>query len=141
MDWSNLDSTDIRRVVSNIVLKNGGFEFPDYDNFLAITNLKDSNNVVKYFYECKHVHFMYIGKIAGFWELSWDIFDNSDVDLYPMQLVVVDMEKTDHKWFYTLLADIKLFKSANDAKRNGWNKALEKGDFLFKKKTFVLRII
>lgn len=142
LDWELLEIGDIRKTVATIVKKyNKGIEFPDYNNFVIITKMKDCVQVKDFYHQCKHVYFMYIGKMAGFWELSWDIFPESNCDLYPIQLVVIDSEKTEHKWFFTLLADLQLFKSSNDAKRNGWNKAIEKGDFFFKKKTYILRII
>ena len=83
---------------------------------------------------------MYIGKWAGWWELSWDMFEH-ECDLYPIQLVVISLNNTEFTNFAPLLAELLLFKSSSEAKKNGWNKPLEKGDFFFKKKTYILRII
>jgi len=83
---------------------------------------------------------MYIGKWAGWWELSWDVFPDDDSDLYPIQLVTVSLANTEHTHFPSLLAELNLFKSASEAKKNGWSKPLTTGDFFFKKKTYILRV-
>jgi hypothetical protein len=83
---------------------------------------------------------MYIGKWAGWWELSWDMFEH-ECDLYPIKLTVVSIKDVEYTSFAPLLAELKLFKSSSEAKKNGWNKPIEKGDFFFKKKTYILRIV
>ena len=40
--------------------------------------------------------------------------------------------------FAPLLVELGFLKSSNEAKKNGWNKPLTKGDFFFKKKTYIL---
>ncbi len=134
--WQNLSMGDIRRLVAWICNRSHSTKFPDYNEFTNILGKEDKN----LFYECQHVHTMYIGKWAGWWELSWDIFEH-DCDLYPIQLVVISLSNIGFTTFAPLLAELKLFKSSSDAKKNGWNKLLEKGDFFFKKKTYILRII
>lgn len=133
--WQNLPKGDIRRLVAWICNQSNSIQFPDYEKFVDIIGKKDYN----LYYECQHVHAMYIGKWAGWWELSWDMFDH-ECDLYPIQLVVLSLSDTEFSTFAPLLAELKLFKSSSEAKKNGWNKPLEKGDFFFKKKTYILRI-
>lgn len=133
--WQDLPKGDIRRLVAWICNQSNSIQFPDYEKFVDILGKKDYN----LYYECQHVHAMYIGKWAGWWELSWDMFDH-ECDLYPIQLVVVSLSDTEFSTFAPLLAELKLFKSSSEAKKNGWNKPLEKGDFFFKKKTYILRI-
>lgn len=133
--WENLEPGDIRRLVAWICNQSHSTKFPDYEKFVDILGKEDKN----LFYECQHVHAMYIGKWAGWWELSWDMFEH-ECDLYPIQLVVISLSKTEFTSFAPLLAELLLFKSSSEAKKNGWNKPLEKGDFFFKKKTYILRI-
>lgn len=133
--WSDLPMGDIRRLVAWLCNKNNSVSFPDFETFVDLTGFKSKS----FFYECQHVHAMYIGKWAGHWELSWDVFDH-DCDLYPIQLQIVSLADTSHTHFSSLLSELGLFKSSNEAKKNGWNKALEIGDFFFKKKTYILRI-
>lgn len=134
--WQDLPKGDIRRLVTLICNQSNSIKFPDYEKFVDILGKNDYN----LYYECQHVHAMYIGKWAGWWELSWDMFDH-ECDLYPIQLVVISLSDTEFSTFAPLLAELKLFKSSSEAKKNGWNKPLEKGDFFFKKKTYILRII
>lgn len=134
--WQDLPKGDIRRLVAWICNQTNSTTFPSYDVFVDLVKIKSPN----LFYECQHVHAMYIGKWAGWWELSWDMFDH-ECDLYPIQLMIVSLSGTEHTSFAPLLAELKLFKSSGEAKKNGWNKHLEKGDFFFKKKTYILRVV
>ncbi len=134
--WQNLPKGDIRRLVAWICNQSDTTSFPDFDTFKDIVKTDDAT----LFYECQHVHAMYIGKWAGWWELSWDMFDH-ECDLYPIQLVTVSLKDTTVNNFAPLLAELNLFKSSSEAKKNGWGKPLEKGDFFFKKKTYILRIV
>lgn len=143
MDWSILPPCDIRRQVAWVARQSpDGYSWPTYERFLELNDLPDNIHWKKDYYACGYVHFMYMGKWAGWWELSWDMFpDDEDLRLYPIKLVVVSLSKTEHKAFPSLLAELDLFKSSSEAKKNGWNKPLEEGDFFFKKKTYILRII
>ncbi len=134
--WQDLPKGDIRRLVAWICNQSKTTSFPDFDKFKEL--IKSDNRSL--FYECQHVHAMYIGKWAGWWELSWDVFEH-ECDLYPINLKVVSLKTLEYTTFAPLLAELELFKSASEAKKNGWNKPLEKGDFFFKKKTYILRII
>ncbi len=79
---------------------------------------------------------------AGHWALSTDILGRGEgIGVFPMALTVVSLGSTEHRTFPPLLAELKLFASTSEAKKNGWNRPLEGGDHLFKKKTYVLRII
>lgn len=109
-----------------------------YEEFLISNNLPDETWAKSTYNELKHVIFMYVMKEAGQWELSWDVFPDADIDLYPIELKIVNAE--DYNSFPSLLAELKLFKSGKDAKRSGWAKPITKGDFFFKKKTYILRI-
>lgn len=84
---------------------------------------------------------MYIMKWAGHWELSWDVFGDTSIDLIVIKLVKISKKECEHSNFPQLLAELGLFKSAKDAKNNGWGKPIEEGDFFFKKKTYILRIM
>lgn len=134
--WENLESGDIRRLVAWVCNQTNSTSFPDYSTFVDLVGTEDKS----LFYECQHVHMMYIGKWAGWWELSWDMFEH-ECDLYPINLVVVSVADLEYTTFAPLLAELELFKSASEAKKNGWNKPLEKGDFFFKKKTYILRVV
>lgn len=109
--------------------------FPTYEQFCSVM---PSHR--QFYFDCQHAYLMVLGKLAGWWELSWDVFEH-DCDLYPICLVVVSIADTEHKQFSSLLCSLKLFKSAADAKRNGWNKPLTIGDYFFKKKTYILRVV
>lgn len=134
--WNDLPTGDIRKFVARVCNKAQSTRFPEYEQFVQLTNIEDRN----LFYECQHVHAMYIGKWAGWWELSWDVFDH-ECDLYPINLKVVSIAECGYTAFAPLLAELGLFKSSGEAKKNGWNKSLEKGDFFFKKKTYILRMV
>lgn len=134
--WQDLEPGDIRRIVAYVCKQTDSTAFPSFEVFSKLIGNEDKT----LFTECQHVHAMYIGKWAGWWELSWDMFD-TDCDLYPIQLVTVSLSNTEHKGFASLLAELGLFKSSSEAKKNGWNKPLEVGDYFFKKKTYILRII
>lgn len=136
MNWENLPKGDIRRLVAWVCNQDQTTSFPSQERFAELTGLSDRS----LFYECQHVHFMYIGKWAGWWELSWDVFDH-ECDLYPISLNVVSLSERGYTTFAPLLAELELFKSSSEAKKNGWGKPLEKGDFFFKKKTYILRIV
>ena len=140
--WSNLEEGDIRLFVAKLMNGEENVnEFISFEKFLEKTKLKNVPVVCDFFHQCKHVHFMYVMKWAGVWELSWDVFpDNDNIDLFPIELVKISLEELGHGSFPALLAELKLFKSASEAKKNGWNKPLQKGDFFFKKKTYILRI-
>ncbi len=85
----------------------------------------------------RHVLFMYSMKASGKWELSWDLWpDKDNIDLYP-----VDLVETTPQEFIEVLLSREVFKSRKDAKRNGWSQAPKPGDYLFKKKTMVVRVI
>lgn len=141
--WKNLEKNDIRRVVAYVAQQSlDGHSWPTYENFLDILKLQDSILWKNHYNYCTHIHTMYIGKWAGWWELSWDVFpDNDEIELYNIALFVISKSETIHTHFPSLLAELKLFKSANEAKKNGWAKPLEIGDFFFKKKTYILRIV
>ena len=134
--WQDLPIGDVRRLVAWICNQTSSATFPSYDVFVDLVKTKDLN----LFHECQHVHTMYIGKWAGWWELSWDVFEH-ECDLYPINLVVASMKDSEYVSFAPLLAELQLFKSSSEAKKNGWNKPIEKGDFFFKKKTYILRIV
>jgi len=138
--WKDLDPHDIRRQVAYVASHSSdGFSWPTYEKFIEVMELPDSSLAKTYYYECQHVHTMYTGKWAGWWELSWDMFPDSD-ERYPIKLVVVSLALTEHTHFASLLAEIGIFKSTSEAKKNGWSKLLTAGDFLFKKKTYILRL-
>lgn len=141
--WLDLEPGDIRRTVAYVANQStDGYRWPTYERFLEIMTLPDSKVWKDHYYHCGYIHHMYIGKWAGWWELSWDVFpDNDNLDLYNIMLVTVALGETEHTHFPSLLAELNLFKSASEAKKNGWAKPLATGDFLFKKKTYILRII
>ena len=140
--WQDLAPGDIRRTVAYVARQSpDSYSWPTYDAFIAILKLPDTATWKDHYIHCSHVYHMYIGKWAGWWELSWDMFDTDDIDLYPIQLVTVSLSKTVHTNFPSLLAELNLFKSASEAKKNGWSKPLTTGDFFFKKKTYILRIV
>ena len=134
--WQDLEPGDIRRFVAYVCNQTGSTAFPSFEVFSKLLGIEDQT----LFAECQHVHAMYIGKWAGWWELSWDVFPTDEIELYPIQLVVVSLSKTEHTNFPSLLAALNLFKSASEAKKNGWSKPLTTGDFFFKKKTYILRV-
>lgn len=134
--WQDLEPGDIRRVVAYVCKQSNSTAFPTFDVFSKLLGKEDKN----LFAECQHVHAMYIGKWAGWWELSWDMFD-TECELYPIQLVTVSLSNTEHTGFAALLTELKLFTSNKEAKKNGWAKPLTIGDFFFKKKTYILRIV
>ena len=134
--WQDLEPGDIRRIVATVCKQAGTTTWPVYDEFCRIAKCES----LPFYHQCQHVHSMYIGKWAGWWELSWDMFD-TDCELYPIQLVVVSLADSEHTNFPSLLAELNLFKSASEAKKNGWSKPLTTGDFFFKKKTYILRIV
>lgn len=136
MNWEDLPNGDIRSLVAWICNQTNSTSFPSYEQFVELVKTVDK----PLFYECQHVHAMYIGKWAGWWELSWDMFEH-ECDLYPIKLTVVSIKDVEYTSFAHLLAELELFKSSSEAKKNGWNKPLEKGDFFFKKKTYLLRIV
>lgn len=136
MNWQDLPSGDIRRLVAWVCNQDNSTAFPTFERFTELVKISDKT----LFYECQHVHAMYIGKWAGWWELSWDVFDH-ECDLYPIHLKVVSVSELEYSTFAPLLAELELFKSSSEAKKNGWNKPIEKGDFFFKKKTYILRIV
>lgn len=139
-DWSLLPTADIRRIVATLC-KDQFWPFLNFEEFCLQLKISTESKISKNFYaECSHVHFMYIMKFGGQWELSWDVFEH-DCELYPIKLVTVDKNSSEHKFFPSLLAELELFKSSSEAKKNGWNKPLEIGDHFFKKKTYILRII
>ena len=141
--WQDLHPCDVRRQVAYVAGQSpDGYSWPTYERFLEIMNLPDNPSWKAHYYHCGYVHFMYQGKWAGWWELSWDMFpDDEDLDLYNIRLVVVSLDKSTHTHFPSLLAELNLFKSASEAKKNGWAKPLTTGDFFFKKKTYILRIV
>jgi hypothetical protein len=140
--WQDLAPSDIRRTVAYVARQSpDGYSWPTYERFIEILTLPDAATWKDHYFYCGYVHHMYMGKWAGWWELSWDMFDSDEIDLYPIQLVTVSLSKTAHTHFPSLLAELKLFKSAGDAKKNGWAKPLALGDFLFKKKTYILRLV
>jgi hypothetical protein len=140
--WQDLEPGDIRHTVAYVTRQSpDGYSWPAYDAFTAILTLPDTAMWKDHYIHCSHVYHMYIGKWAGWWELSWDMFDTDEIDLYPIQLVTVSLSKTGHTNFPSLLAELNLFKSASEAKKNGWSKPLTTGDFFFKKKTYILRIV
>lgn len=116
-------------------------KFPNLEQFCEVMELDPNSYEAKMlFYKLEHIHFMHIGKFAGWWELTWDHF-GMDRELSPIQVVVKKISEIEHKKFAPLLAELKLFESTKDAKRNGWDKDIVLGDFFFKKKTFILRIV
>ena len=140
--WQDLAPGDIRRTVAYVARQSpDGYSWPTYERFIEILTLPAAATWKDHYFYCGYVHHMYMGKWAGWWELSWDMFDTDEIDLYPIQLVTVSLSKTAHTHFPSLLAELKLFKSAGDAKKNGWAKPLALGDFLFKKKTYILRLV
>ena len=140
--WQDLETGDIRRTVAYVARqRTDSYSWPTYDAFIAILKLPDTATWKDHYIHCSHVYHMYIGKWAGWWELSWDMFDTDEIDLYPIQLVQDSLSTTEHKNFPSLLAELNLFKSASEAKKNGWSKPLTTGDFFFKKKTYILRIV
>jgi len=140
--WQDLEPSDIRHTVAWVARQSpDGYSWPTYDAFTAILKLPDTAMWKDHYIHCSHVYHMYIGKWAGWWELSWDMFDTDEIDLYPIQLVTVSLSKTAHTNFPSLLAELNLFKSTSEAKKNGWSKPLTIGDFFFKKKTYILRIV
>ena len=141
--WQDLASGDIRRTVAYVAHRSpDGYSWPTYERFLEILTLPDRATWKAHYFHCEYVHFMYMGKWAGWWELSWDVFpDNEELDLYNIMLVTVSLSKTEHTHFPSLLSELTLFKSAGEAKKNGWARPLSTGDFLFKKKTYILRIV
>lgn len=40
-----------------------------------------------------------------------------------------------------VMAKAEMFKSVSEARKNGWNKPITKGDFLFKKRRYIIRIV
>lgn len=139
--WTDLEPGDVRRTVSYVAKRSDdGYSWPTYEKFIEILDLPDNIQCRTHYDFCAHVHSMYIGKWAGRWELSWDMFPNDDVELYPIQLKQVSIKETSIRTFPALLSDLGLFKSSSEAKKNGWNKPLATGDFFFKKKTYILRI-
>ena len=56
--WNDLPTGDIRKFVAWVCNKAQSTYFPEYEQFVQLTNIKDRN----LFYECQHVHAMYIGK-------------------------------------------------------------------------------
>lgn len=136
MNWETLPTGDIRKFVAQVCNKAQSTRFPEYEQFVQLTNIEDRD----LFYQCQHVHAMYIGKWTGWWELSWDVFEH-ECDLYPINLKVASVAGCGYATFAPLLAELGLFKSSGEAKKNGWNKPLEKGDFFFKKKTYILRVV
>lgn len=114
-------------------------EINSYEEFILSNNLSDEAHFKTFYNELCHIIFMYMMKEGGQWELSWDVFPDADIDLYPIELKIIKAE--DHNSFPALLAELKLFKSGKDAKRSGWDKPITKGDHLFKKKTYILRIV
>ena len=140
--WQDLETGDIRHTVAYVARQSpDGYTWSTYDAFIAILKLPDTAMWKDHYIHCSHVYHMYIGKWAGWWELSWDMFDTDEIDLYPIQLVQDSLSTTEHKNFPSLLAELNLFKSASEAKKNGWSKPLTTGDFFFKKKTYILRIV
>lgn len=92
-----------------------------------------------HWYQIQHVFLMYSMKAAGNWELSWDLWpDNEYLDLYPVKLSLVSKEEYEN--MMDVLVDLNIFPSKKEAKRNGWNKPVEAGDYFFKKKTWVVRV-
>ena len=140
--WQDLEPGDIRRTVSHVASQSpDGYSWPTHERFIAILKLPDTATWKDHYFHCGHVHAMYMGKWAGWWELSWDVFPNDEIDLYPIQLVRVSPSNTEHKNFPSLLVELNLFKSTSEAKKNGWSKPLTTGDFFFKKKTYILRVL
>lgn len=91
--------------------------------------------------DMRHVLFMYSGKVAGWWELSWDLWPERElIDLYPVKLTVVDNSNDEFYTMSQLLVSVGAFKSGKEAKRAGWNKPVEPGDYFFNKKTWVIRV-
>ena len=116
-------------------------QFPTFEQFCQIMNLDyNSQEALIHWSKCGHIQAMFMGKIADWWELSWDHF-GMEGELIPLHVVVREMDKLEFDSFPPLLTELKLFKSNKDAKNNGWNRKIEKGDFFFKKKTYILRII
>lgn len=94
----------------------------------------------KMFRDIRYVEFMYFGKLVGWWDLNWDLFPDEtfDKDLIMVKISVVKLG--DFTTFAACLSELGVFKSIKEGKRNGWNKPLELGDHLFKKKTWLVRV-
>ncbi len=114
---------------------------PRLEAWLEERGLEDTPANRDAFYRADHIRWMHEGRDRGWWALNWDVFpETRDGDLVPLKLTVVDLPGCAHRTFAPLLAELGLFPSAKDAKRNGWGKPLTPGDHLFRKGTHVLRL-
>ena len=104
------------------------------DEFLGFDPLPRDT---EWFNECRHDRFMQFGIELGWWE---GVGANGE-PIAPA-IVVKISELEEHE---TLMAHViakqGFFTSVNEAKKNGWNKPVEPGEFWFRKKTVCLRIV
>ena len=104
------------------------------DDFLGYDPLPRGT---EWFNESRHDRSLEFGIAVGWWAGRTD---DGDPIRHPKVIKISELEEHE-----TLMAHIVakegFFKSVNDAKKNGWNKPVETGDFWFKKKTVCLRIV
>lgn len=85
----------------------------------------------------KHNEFMQVGMQSGWWS---DVTERGD----PVpNAVVVDKAilSPEQTTMAHILAELGWFQSVTEARKNGWNKPIELGEFWFFKKTKCLKVI
>lgn len=86
----------------------------------------------------QHDAFMQRGVRKGWWK---DVKPNGDPIPHPRIIKISDLGENETLMAHVVHNHLGLFESVNQAKKNGWGKPVQAGDYWLNKKTLHLRIV
>ncbi len=85
-----------------------------------------------------HMVFMNQGVAAGWWA---DVKPTGDPIPNPKIVKISDLDKHETLMAHVVHGVLGMFESVTEAKKNGWNKPVQEGDFWLNKKTIHLKVV
>lgn len=80
------------------------------------------------------------GVIEGFLNGWWDLDENGEMAALPLTFKMGDFSEIKNPLMAHVMAKAGIFPSANQARKNGWDKPLTEGDWTVTKKKIRIRV-